>query len=224
MSRRAVLVLLAFSCLVQPLAAREPDDREVALFNGKDLSGWRKVCPDQSANLDETFTVDTAGKHIVVSGKPRSYLLTEKEYGNYELTLEWRWAGKPERGVPNSGILLHASGPDKNWPKSVEAQLASGHAGDIFLIDGFKLAVDKSRQDPRVTRRFARIGKDEQIEKPFGEWNTYVITCKGDTIRLSVNGKEVNVGEGSELLKGKIGLQCEGTPVHFRNIKLKLLD
>jgi hypothetical protein len=223
---RAVLVLLAAACLYLPLTAHEPraDDKEVTLFNGTDLSGWKKFSTDKNANLDETFKVDPEGKHIVISGKPMGYIITEKEYGNYELTLQWRWGGKPERGNPNSGVLLHVSGPDKVWPKSAEAQLASGQAGDFWLIDGYKLAVDKSRQDPRQARHFFRIGKGEQIEKPIGEWNTYVITCKGDTIRLNINGWDVNVGEGSELLKGKIAIQSEGTEIHVRGIKLKQLD
>jgi hypothetical protein len=223
MPRHDVLVLPILLCLLLPLSAREPADKEINLFNGTDFTGWKKFSTDKNANLEETFKVDAAGKHIVISGKPMGYLITEKEYGNYELTLEWRW-GKTERGNPNSGVLLHVSGPDKIWPKSAEAQLASGQAGDFWLIDGYKLAVDKARQDPRQARHFYRIGKEEKIEKPIGEWNTYVITCMGDTIRLKVNGKEVNAGEGSELLQGKIAIQSEGTEIHVRNIKLKLLD
>src|SRR5262249_58601485 len=58
------------------------------------------------------------------------------------------------------------------------------------------------------------------VEKPTGEWNHYRITCKGDTVKVEVNGKFVNEGKNAELKKGKILLQSEGAPVHFRNVKL----
>jgi hypothetical protein len=225
MPRRVVLVLLALIGLILPLSAGAPDDKEVALFNGNDFTGWKKYSTDKNANLDEAFTVDAAGKHIVIKGKPAGYIVTEQEYGNYELTLQWRWGDATARaGSRNSGVLLHVSGPDKIWPKSAEAQLQEGQAGDFWLIEGFKLSADKARQDPRSARHFFRVGKGEAIEKPIGEWNTYVITCKGDTIRLSINGREVNSGEASEFQKGKIAIQSEGAEIHVRNIKLKMLD
>ncbi len=228
MSRpRIVLVLLSAVLVCLSLTAGEPrpvDDKEIALFNGKDLTGWRRYSNDKNANLDDLFRVDTEGKYIVIKGKPLGYLVTEQEHGNYELSLQWRWGDKAARaGSRNSGVLLHVSGPDKLWPKSAEAQLQEGQAGDIWLID-FKLAVDPNRQDPRNKRHFFRIGKNEAIEKPTGEWNSYVITCQSDKIRLAINGKEVNVAEGSERIKGKIAIQSEGAEIHLRNIKLKPLD
>ena len=112
------------------------------------------------------------------------------------------------------------SGPDKIWPKGVEAQLYSGSAGDFWLVDNFKLTVDKDRQDPKTARHYMRMKTDKPVEKKIGEWNKYEITCKGDTISLVVNGVKVNEGTEAEASKGKILLQSEGAPVHFRNIKL----
>ena len=96
----------------------------------------------------------------------------------------------------------------------------ANHAGDFWLVDGFKLTVDKSRQDPRQARHFFRLKEAGAVEKPAGEWNKYRITCKGDTIKLEINGKLVNEGSGAEATKGKIILQSEGAPIEFRNIKL----
>lgn len=56
-----------------------------------------------------------------------------------------------------------------------------------------------------------------------GDWNQYEITCKGDTIKLVINGKHVNEGTNAELTKGKILLQSEGAEIHFRNVELKHL-
>jgi hypothetical protein len=61
------------------------------------------------------------------------------------------------------------------------------------------------------------------VEKPRGEWNQYEITCKGNTIRLAINGQLVNEGTDAELNRGKILLQSEGSEIHFRNIELKPL-
>ena len=51
-------------------------------------------------------------------------------------------------------------------------------------------------------------------------WNTYEITCRGDTIEATVNGQLQNKATGVTIAKGYIGLQSEGVPIMFRNIKL----
>ncbi len=188
--------------------------KTIKLFNGKDLTGWKVYLKDKDAKPEETFSVKEGEIHC--TGKPNGYIITDKEYGNYELRLKWRWASKPG----NSGVFVHVSGPDKIWPKGAEAQLMADHAGDFWLVDGFKLEVDKERQDPKVARHYFRMKKDEKIEKPVGEWNEYVITCKGDTIRLVINGTVVNEGKGAGATRGKILLQSEGAPVQFKDITL----
>ncbi len=214
MSRMLSLCLLTVT--VNVVLATE-EKASIHLFNGKNLAGWQVYIPDKDKTKvkpEDVWSVEDGVLKCV--GKPNGYVITEKEYGDYVLELEWRWTGKPG----NSGVLLHTTGPDMIWPKSAEAQLASGSAGDIWLIGGFKLDVDKSRQDPRQARHYFRLHRDKAIEKKPGEWNQYKITCKGDTIRLEINGELVNEGKGSELTRGKIALQSEGAPIEFRNIKL----
>ena len=55
---------------------------------------------------------------------------------------------------------------------------------------------------------------------PPGEWNQYEITCKGDTVKLVVNGQLENEGTMAEITKGKILLQSEGAEIYFRNVEL----
>jgi hypothetical protein len=215
----ALLAALALALGFVPGYADDKDEGWTPLFNGKDLSGWtRYLDPKKQADPDQIWTVRDS--MIVCEGSVYGYLLTEKEYENYVLRLQWRWGDKVTQGR-NSGVFVHVSGPDKIWPKGVEAQLLSGHAGDFWLVDGFKLHVDKARQDPRTPRHYLRTKDD--VEKPIGEWNQYEITCKGDTIKLIVNGQEVNEGTEAESSKGKILLQSEGAEIHFRNIELKHL-
>jgi hypothetical protein len=218
----AALALLGAAALGP---AQEKGDGWVRLFNGKDFTGWRKfVDPRSKADPDKVWTVQDGQDGIIVcAGRPNGYLITEKEYGDFVLRVQWRW-GKtaPARGR-NSGVFVWVSGPDKIWPKGVEAQLYSGSAGDIWLVDGFKLQVDPARQDPKQKRHFFRIDKGKMIEKPIGEWNQYEITCKGDTVKLVVNGQPENEGTMAERTKGKILLQSEGAEIHFRNIAIKTM-
>ncbi|GBD36416.1 hypothetical protein HRbin36_01540 [bacterium HR36] len=209
----AALVLMIGLVYAQQAA---PAAKAMALFNGKDFAGWKKfVDPKAKADPDKIFTIRDG--IIIVDGSVNGYLITEKEYGDYVLTLEWRWGEKVYRGR-NSGVFVHVSGPDQIWPKGVEAQLMAGHAGDFWLVGNFKLKVDSKRQDPKIARHYFRLKDD--VEKPLGEWNRYEITCDGPTIRLVINGQLVNEGTDAEATKGKILLQSEGAEIHFRNIFL----
>ena len=211
------LVMLAALVLAAPAAA-EDKGGTIKLFNGKDLSGWKMfVDPRSKVKPESVWSVKDG--IIICKGQPLGYLLTEKEYGNYILKVQWRWTQDGDNDKRNSGVFLHVSGKDKIWPKGVEAQLYRDHAGDFWLVDGFKLSVDKGRQDPWNAGHFLRI-KKSGVEKPIGEWNQYEITCKGNTIKLVVNDVFQNEGAHAESDKGKILLQSEGAEIHFRNIEL----
>src|SRR5262245_19224896 len=212
----AALLAVAVAALALP-AAEDRKAESIALFNGKDLSGWKTfIDPRDKGKTKPEDIWSVQEETIICKGRPFGYIITEKEYGDYVLELEWKWPSKPG----NSGVLCHVTGKDKIWPKSWEAQLYANHAGDIWLVVGFKMEVDKDRQDPKQARHFFRMKTDKPVEKKAGEWNRYKITCKGDTVRLEINGQLVNEGKNAEATKGKILLQSEGAPIHFRNIKL----
>ena len=197
----------------------------VKLFNGRNLDGWRKFLDPKNPKTkdidpDKFWTVRDGA--ISCEGSVNGYIITDKDYGDYVLRVEWRWGDKAkEQKGPNSGVFVHVIGKDQIWPKAVEAQLMADHAGDFWLVDGFKLKVDEARHDPKNERHYLRMKDD--VEKPRGEWNRYEITCKGDTIKLVVNGQLVNEGTDAEARKGKILLQSEGAEIHFRDIALKPL-
>jgi hypothetical protein len=220
MVRRRLLAAAVFAALLAAVCATADGqkDASVKLFNGKDLTGWKKfVDPKSTADPNQIFTVKDGV--IVVDGSVNGYLITDEEYGDYVLRLQWRWGEKiaPKRSR-NSGVFVHVTGPNKIWPKAAEAQLMAGNAGDFWLVDGFKLTVDPQRQDKKTPRHYYRI-EDPSENRP-GEWNQYEIRCKGGTIQLYVNGKLVNEGKNAETTKGKILLQSEGAEIHFRNIEL----
>jgi hypothetical protein len=241
MRRRTLLATFAVATLAFGSLARSPaaDDKAggfTPLFNGRDFTGW-KIYLQRNADNNQTKTFTVENGEIHCTGQPMGYMLSDKEYGDYELRVQWRFPGSPG----NSGVFVHVSGPDKIWPKGVEAQLMSGRAGDFWLVDAFKMKIGTER-DPRSERHYVRIGdkymkkdgKDakgreqyelvsKKVEKDIGEWNQYDITCKGDNIKLVVNGQLVNEGTNAEASKGKILLQSEGAPIVFRNVEIKML-
>lgn len=197
-----------------------PASGAVRLFNGKDLAGWKTYLdPARNGDPAKIWTISDGVIHC--EGSIPGYLLTDNEYENYVLRLQWRFPPGSRGG--NSGVFVHVVGPDMIWPKGIEAQLQHLAAGDFWLVGGAKLKIDEERHDPRNVRHYYRFKSKETIEKPIGEWNQYEITCDGNNIKLVINGHYVNQGTDGELSKGKILLQSEGAPIEFRNIELEPL-
>ncbi len=186
-----------------------------ALFNGRDLSGWTFHLDDPGARADDVWTVSNGVLHC--RGTPIGYLRTVEDFESFHLTLEWRFPPGSQPG--NSGVLLRMVGADKVWPKSIEAQLQSGSAGDIWNIDEFPMETDRALTSGRRTKRLA-----PSSENPPGEWNRYDITLDGGKLVLVVNGVEQNVATWCEEVPGKICLQSEGAAIEFRNIRIAPLD
>ncbi len=222
MAVAALLAPLALAVLPPARGGEGKGDGWVKLFNGKDFTGWKKFLdPKKKADPEKIWTIQDGA--IRCQGSVNGYLRTEKDHGDYVLKVQWKWGDKvhTKSGVRNSGVFVHVVGPDKIWPRAVEAQLMAGHAGDFWLVDGFKLTVDPKRQDPKVPRHYFRM--KDGVEKKIGEWNQYEITCKGGTVRLVINGQLVNVGTDAEVTRGGILLQSEGAEIYFRNVELKQL-
>jgi len=203
------------------LGAAGAADKPIALFNGKDLAGWTHYLWDGEAKRQDTATPMSAVWSVedgvlVCRGKPVGYIRTEKEYENYRLSLEWRWPAGTEGG--NSGVLVHTTTPNAlgPWPKSIEVQLARDNAGDFWVI-GTTIEVENAE-----TRRQGRrhINLTDGSERPIGEWNRMEIECRGDEIKVWVNGALVNHATRASERRGAIALQSEGAPIHFRNIHL----
>lgn len=200
------------SIRIREILARERAAEPIVLFNGKDLSGWTAHLPD-GAPMADVWSVSRDGE-LVCKGRPAGYIRTEKDYTSFILELEWRWPGEPG----NSGVLFRMQGQDKVWPKSIEAQLQSGNAGDFWNIDDFAMKAAPERTKGRNTK------KTHASEKPPGEWNRYRITVDGPRVVLEVNGQVVNEANECAVLPGKVCLQSEGAEIHFRNIRLTPLE
>src|SRR5687767_1120651 len=156
------------------------------LFNGKNLKGWHIDVPemDSSKSVKSPFIVRNG--MLVSLGKPGGHIITDAEYQNYRLDVEYRFAGKPG----NCGVLVHASTPRslyKMFPKSLEVQMQSGNAGDFWcIVEDIKVPDMETRRGPKEKWGITE-GKERRVknltdtsEKTPGEWNTMKIECLGN--------------------------------------------
>jgi hypothetical protein len=117
-----------------------PEGSVIRLFNGKDLTGLYGWLEDTKyEDPRKVFSVQDGCLRI--SGEVNGYLGTREEYRDYRLLVEYKWGSKTygSKTVRNSGLLLHATGPDGNpspWMSSIECQVAQGCVGDFIVIRG----------------------------------------------------------------------------------------
>jgi len=152
-----------------------PNER-IPLFNGKDLGGFYTWLVDSKREDPRHVFVVTNGV-IRISGEGLGYLATEKEYQDYHLVAEfkwgktnWPWGGRTGK-ARDSGIFLHAIGPDGNshdgqgaFMAAIECNIFQGATGDLLLIRGN--AEDGSLLAPRL--------RAEVAERPDAEgWFTW---------------------------------------------------
>ena len=121
--------------------AISPSEGTLRLFDGRTLKGWTTWLEQGGKNNDHQAYSVVDGT-LRISGEGMGYLATENSYRDYILRLEYRWGERTDGSgfVRNSGILLHAVGPDGNakgiWMTSIECQLAQGCEGDLIVIRG----------------------------------------------------------------------------------------
>lgn len=198
----------------------------IRLFNGKDLQGWHIDVPEMDTNKTARNPFIIRNGLLVSLGDPNGHLITDAVYENYRLTIEYRFVGKPG----NCGVLVHASTPRslyQMFPKSIEAQMMHENAGDFWcIVEDIKVPDMEKRRGPKeewgVTEGKKRriLNLTDGSEKPLGDWNTMVVECVKDSIRVWVNNDLVNDGYGCTATKGQIALQAEGAEVEFRKVIL----
>lgn len=200
-----------------PKAAEKPPEGFTSLFDGKTLTGWKAT-----GKADAWAAEDNS---IVCKGGGGGYLLTEKEYANFEFRCEYKWA----KAGGNSGVALRT--PDKGDP---------AYAGmEIQLIDdeGWE-AVNKSKlADYQHTGSVYDVQPAKEAKnKKIGEWNTVKIVCDGRKVTVTQNDVELvnaNLDDykakadknhpGLKREKGFIGFQSYNIRVDFRNVYIKEL-
>ena len=220
------LVIVSIVAVTTLSCATLSGKKSVSLFNGKDLAGWHVDIPKMDENPDLKGPFIVRDGLLVSLGTPRGHLITDEVYQNYRLEAEYRFPGKPG----NCGVLVHASTPRalyKMFPKSIEVQMNHEHAGDFWcIVEDITVPDMIQRRGPKEEWGITE-GKKRRIfnltdgsENPVGEWNTMVIECLNDEVKVWVNGDLVNHGTDCTASKGQIAIQAEGAEVEFRKLQL----
>ena len=218
--------------LAQNAPLNKPPAGFTALFNGKDLSGWRgrqpNYDPRAESNLskdelaakqaqwnserDAHWGVDPAKGEIVSDGKS-VHLATAKDYGDFELYVDWLMVS--HNG--DSGIYLRSYPQVQIWdvdnPREVRNGAPKG-SGALWNDNA-----DNPGKWPLV-----------KADNPVGAWNTFRIKMIGSRVSVWFNGKQTvdnqvldNFFDRSAPLvpKGAIELQTHGSEIRFRNIYIR---
>ncbi|MCF7972834.1 MAG: DUF1080 domain-containing protein [Phycisphaerae bacterium] len=184
---------------------------------------WTYYLADPNATLQDVWQLRDSV--LICKGTPLGYLYTQESYDDFILKLEWRWA--PYKTPGKGGVLIRMTGAHKIWPKSLEAQINVNEAGDFWGLDGYGFSGDADRRETLTHDLYGELThltKTEAMENPPGQWNTYEIHAKDDTVTLFINGKQVNQATQCPAHAGRICLTSEGHEIHFRNISLTVLD
>src|SRR5262249_55443947 len=194
-----------------------------SLFNGKDLGGWKVGGPQESFSVQDGAIVTTgATSHLFYDGA-----FHDHSFRNFELRVDVM----TRRGA-NGGIYVLTE---------YESSGGNVRATGRFPSKGFEIQVNNSHTDRIRTGSLYHVSDDVVGESPVkdDEWFTEDIVVRGDTITVSVNGKQVvrwtqpagwdggREGPGRRITgPGTIALQCHdpGSTVYYRNIRIKVLD
>jgi hypothetical protein len=209
--------LIALIAMAEAVAA---EDGFVRYLDGDSLAGWVNV-----NGAPETWSV--RGGVVSCTGKGVAALRTERQWENFIMEVEWRHL---EPGG-NAGIFVWASSlaaPGVPFLRAIEVQvLDNGYAakgknewytthGDIFPIHG-------STMIPLGRISGSRSFPAEERSKPSPEWNHYRLEAREGVLELAVNGKLTTRGEKCFWRKGYLGLESEGSPTEWRNLRIKEL-
>jgi hypothetical protein len=198
------------------------DDKPVDLLTAGDsggLSGWEAFSEKEGTKVGDVWTLRDGV--LACQGTPKGYLYTSKDYQDFVLTLEWRWA--PDKKPGSGGVLIRMTGAHKIWPKSLEAQINAGQAGDFWGLGGLGLEGPPERMksvDGGPMGKLTHVQRLADAEKPAGQWNHYEIVAAGGTVTLKINGQVVNQAQRCDAVAGKICLTAEGDAIEFRHIRL----
>jgi cytochrome c len=203
------------------------------LFDGKTLKGWRNFKSDK---IGEAWSVTDGAIHLNKTQKEGFQvkgggdIVTEGEFENYELSLEWKIAP-----CGNSGIIF-------NVVESPEYQYVWQTGPEMQVLDN-TCHPDAKIEKHRAGNLYDLIASPTESVKPANEWNTAKIISNKGHLEFWLNGvKQVETTmftpeweamiKGSKFKdmpgfgkarKGKISLQDHGDLVWYRNIKIKVL-
>jgi len=198
----------------------------VSMFNGHDLSGWQGLVEDPikrakmtteelakkqaEANLKVPKNWSVKDGTIVFTGDFYDNLCSVKDYGDFEMIVDWRITKKGD-----SGIYLRGSPQVQIWDVTRVEDGAQVGSGGLY----------NNKKDRSTPLKVA--------DNPVDEWNTFRITMIGEKVTVFLNGELVVDNVTLEnywdrnipiFPKGPIELQAHGTNLAFRDVYVKELE
>lgn len=191
--------------------AAEPEgtvsEGAVSLFDGKSFKGWEG---DQKVFRIEDGAI--VGGSLERKNPRNEFLCTEREYGDFELTLKFKVLGKGA----NAGVQIRSRRiPNHHEMIGYQADLGDNYWGSLY---------DESRRNKILAAADAKAVA-EVLKRD--DWNDYRIRCEGRRIQLWINGlKTVDYTEPDDAIeqRGLIGLQIHGGPpseAWYKDISLR---
>jgi hypothetical protein len=224
--------MAAFSLVACPFvvsAQNVPPEGFVALFNGTDLEGWFgretedprllwKMTREEleahkqetRLNINQHWRVENG--ELVNDGEGL-YLTTNKDYGDFELRLEYKTVAKAD-----SGVYLRGVPQVQIWDTTKE-----GGKWDLGADKGSGGLWNNSPEAPGRTPL-------KNMDKPFGEWNSMRILMIGSKVTVHLNGTKVVDNAVMENFfdrkipifeRGPIQLQTHGGEIRWRNVFIR---
>jgi hypothetical protein len=214
------LVVVSFELSIVRAEQKDntPPEGFTALFNGKDLTGWKglvgdpksraKMTPEQLAEAQKKADERMRAHWSVVDGALEfdgrgDSLCTIKDYGDFEMYVDWKIKEKGD-----SGIYLRGSPQVQIWDPA-----------NFGLGSGGLYNNQKNPSKPLVN-----------ADNPIGQWNTFKIKMVGERVTVHLNGKLVvdnvileNYWERDKPIypTGQIELQNHGNTLYFKNIYIR---
>lgn len=224
-------LLLTCLALTTPVHGAQPPAGFTPLFNGRDLSGWwglgtedpakwqalppaelAKKRADSLENIRKHWTVE--GDELVNDGDGL-YLTTDKDYGDFELHLEYRTVAGADSGIYLRGIpqvqIWDTTKAGGKWGGDLNAEYGSGG-----LWNNSK---GQPGRNPLV-----------HADRPFGQWNHFRILMIGERVTIHLNDQLVVDHARLENFfnrkapvpaRGPIQLQTHGGEIRWRNVWLR---
>ncbi len=227
----AGVLQLVFACatLAQTVNALTSQEKKAGwslLFDGRTFNGWRMLAGDGWRIKDGALTA------VPASSPRQSDILSEKQYGDFELVFEFRMSENT-----NSGVKYLVS---DNFPEQKGAYLGL----EYQIVDELHFRYPERGELRSLASLYDLIPADTtKSTSPLGSWNTAKIRVSGNHIQHWLNGRKVvdydrNTPAFASLIadskykslsgfgkatQGYLLFQNEGSPVAFRNIKIRPL-
>jgi hypothetical protein len=213
------------------------DDGWVSLFDGSSTNGWHSYGKD---HVGAAWKVENGVLHLDAESKKTAKaeggdMVTNEEFGNFDLKLEWRIS---EKG--NSGVIFYVKDDHSKYENTYNT------GPEMQVLDNGSATMLGHPDGKLYTHRAGDLYDllaAKEAAKPLGEWNQTEIRCNNGKVDFFLNGEHtlstnlwndswrqmIAISKFKDMMdfgtfkKGKIALQDHGDEVWYRNIRVKKL-